>query len=68
MKIGIIKISNWQWWLYMWRSNDKIGIFRNSKDIIPGRWGFYFLGLEIGSRNPGNWFGTLLKRNGLWPW
>lgn len=44
------------------------GIFRNRHDVRPGRWGFYWYGFEFGSRNPGNKFGTFLKRIGLWPW
>jgi hypothetical protein len=42
--------------------------FRNRRGIVPGRWGFYVLGFEFGSRNSGNWFGVFLKRIGLWPW
>jgi hypothetical protein len=52
----------------MWRNKDYCGLFRNRAGIIPGRWGFYILGLEVGSRNPGNKVGVFLKRIGLWPW
>jgi len=61
-------ISNRSWWLFMWRSRNYIGIFRNRPSVVPGRWGFYVLGLEIGSRNPGDPVGVWLKRIGLWPW
>lgn len=68
MKLGPIEINNRQWWLMMWRSKSYCGIFRNKPGIIPGRWGFYVLGFEFGSRNPGNKFGQWLKRIGAWPW
>lgn len=48
------------------------GVFRNLPHIVPGRWGFWIhfcgVGFEFGSRNPGHWFGLLLKRFGLYPW
>lgn len=44
------------------------GIFRNRPEVRPGRWGFYFFGLEVGSRNPGDPVGVWLKAHGLWPW
>jgi hypothetical protein len=71
MKIGIISISPphiWRWMLSSNFGDRRIGIFKNKEGIIPGRWGFYILGFEVGSRNPGNRFGTWLKRMGLWPW
>lgn len=43
-------------------------LFRNLPHIIPGRWGGGIYGFEIGSRNPGDPVGVLLKRIGLWPW
>lgn len=52
----------------MWKSRNYAGLFRNRDGINPGRWGFYVLGLEVGSRNPGNLVGVMLKRVGLWPW
>jgi hypothetical protein len=68
MKIGWLSYSH-RWSKFLWRSGHEIyGIFRNLPHIKPGRWGFYFYGLEFGSRNPGHWFGLLLRRFGLWPW
>jgi hypothetical protein len=64
----MIHVGSWQWWKFMWRSRDYCGIFRNRSGIIPGRWGFYILGFEFGSRNPGNKIGVFLKKHGLWPW
>lgn len=73
MRISIIHISPWHIWRAMilgqWPSDwSRIGIFKNCPGIIPGRWGFYILGFEFGSRNPGNQFGAWLKKVGLWPW
>jgi hypothetical protein len=68
MKIGPLGISSLAWWRFMWKTGDVCGIFRNKPGVIPGRWGFYLLGLEFGSRNPGDKFGVFLKRVGLWPW
>jgi hypothetical protein len=36
--------------------------------INSGRWGFYILGFEVGSRDPGDKVGIWLKRVGVWPW
>lgn len=44
------------------------GIFRNRPEVRTGRWGFYFYGFELGSRDPGDPVGLWLRRNGLWPW
>lgn len=63
----IIKILPWRDWVYRWKCKNYAGLFRNRKEVIPGRWGFFFLGLEIGNRNPGSRFGRWLKRVGLWP-
>lgn len=63
-----VKIHRREWWLYMWRSGDYCGIFRNRAGVKPGRWGFYILGLEIGSRNPGDRVGVWLRSVGIWPW
>jgi hypothetical protein len=52
----------------MYASRNFCGIFRNREGVRPGRWGFYVLGLEIGSRNPGSRIGIALKRVGLWRW
>ena len=68
MRIGPLKIHSFAWWKYMWKLNSIAGLFRNQKGVIPGRWGFYFLGLEFGSRNPGNWLGRFLWRIGAWRW
>jgi hypothetical protein len=57
------------WWKMKWRSpGDRVGIFRNKQHVGPGRWGFFVLGLEIGSRNPGDPVGMWLHRHGMWPW
>lgn len=72
MKIGPLSIStDIHWWRFVWhmRKYDGVcGLFRNSKEVVPGRWGFWFLGIEFGSRNPKDPFGVWLKRVGLWPW
>lgn len=68
MRIGWIDIAPPRGWRYHWVSRDYCGIFRNRDGVKPGRWGFYALGFEFGSRNPGHWFGVLLKKFGLWPW
>lgn len=75
MQIGPVNIhvSPWHIWKAMltgrWPSDWKrIGIFRNLPWIVPGRWGFFILGFEVGNRNPGQPFGQWLKRVGLWPW
>lgn len=62
-----VKVSPWRWWVYCYRSNDLCGLFRNRPGVKPGRWGFYILGFEVGSRQPGDKFGVFLKRIGLWP-
>lgn len=59
---------SWNDCKYCYLAGEWYGIFRNRKEVRPGRWGFFFFGLEIGSRNPGNSFGVWLKRVGLWPW
>jgi len=58
----------WCWMLSPKYGDSRIGIFRNLPHVIPGRWGCYVLGLEIGSRNPGDPVGLWLCRHGLWPW
>jgi hypothetical protein len=65
-----VTICGINWWKFMWRgpSSEWIGIFTNKPGVIPGRWGFYVLGFEFGSRNPQDRFGVWLKRIGLWPW
>lgn len=70
MRIGWITIEPPRIWLHSYRGwlGPRCYIFRNRDGIRPGRWGFQILGFAFGSRNPGNWFGVLLKRIGLWPW
>lgn len=70
----IIHIAPWHIWKMMistkpsWINEKRVGIFRNLPHVIPGRWGFFVLGFEFGSRNPGNRFGSWLKRIGVWSW
>jgi hypothetical protein len=66
-----IRISPWRVWRWMLSRNypdRRIGIFKNLPHVKPGRWGFYFFGFEIGSRQPQNKVGVWLKNRGLWPW
>jgi len=70
MKIGPIDFGTKTWWRVVWLArhrNGYFGIFRNDH-CVPGRWGFWILGFEFGSRNPRNKFGVWLKRMGLWRW
>lgn len=64
----MIRFGKWNDWKYCWVTGNWFGVFRNSQNVVPGRWGFYIGGFEVGSRNPGDRFGTWLKRVGLWPW
>jgi len=69
--IGPLKVESYQWWRHMWRNRKRqgiCGVFRNSQHVVPGRWGFWILGLEFGSRNPRDKFGVWLKKHGLWPY
>lgn len=69
--IPYIHIAPWRMWRYMLRRNygeRRIGQFRNLPHVIPGRWGVFILGFEIGSRQPGDPVGVWLKNHGLWPW
>lgn len=58
IKLGYLQISPYRWWKFMWSSKDYCGIFRNHPEVVkwipgkvlPRRWGFYILGLEIGDR------------------
>jgi hypothetical protein len=73
IRIGWLVIyTDPDWWRYMWLrqalGESWYGIFRNMPHVMPGRWGFYVLGIEFGSRDPGHWFGLWLRRCGLWPW
>ena len=66
-----ISVARWAWWRWMLRRNfsdRRIGLFRNLPEVIPGRWGFFILGFEVGSRNPGDRIGVFFKRPGLWKW
>lgn len=65
LRIGYLRICKPQWWLYCWRSRNYCGLFRNSPGILPGRWGFFVLGFEFGSRNPGDPVGVWLYQLGL---
>lgn len=68
VRLGYLRLSI-RWSMFLLRSKSpKIGLFRNSPHVVPGRWGFYVLGFEVGSRNPGDAVGKLLKRCWLWPW
>lgn len=69
IKIGPLWLSLVpQYWKIRYLMRDTYGIFRNRPNVVGGRWGFYFLGIEFGSRNPGNRFGQLLAKLGLWRW
>lgn len=70
MRIGFVNFGTRNSWRFAWvmRRDGWCGIFRNLPHIKPGRWGFYVLGFELGSRNPGNRIGLLLRRLRLWPW
>ena len=64
-----VRIPPW----HLWKQprvllGDGIGLFRNRPGVIPGRWGFYVFGFEVGSRSPGDPVGVWLKGHGLWPW
>ena len=71
--LGPIHVAPWRIWRWMMLSRSsfidrRIGLFHNLPHVIPGRWGFFILGFEFGSREPGDKFGVWLKENGLWPW
>lgn len=74
LRTGYVSIAHWRWWSYVWQTRkDKgdgavCGLFKNLPHIMPGRWGFWILGFEVGSRNPRNKIGVWLKNHGLWPW
>jgi len=73
MKLGPVDFGTRASWKFAWvmrnaKCGGWCGLFRNSMDVRPGRWGFYMLGFEFGSRQPGNRFGVWLKQIGLWPW
>lgn len=63
-----IWIGGPNWWRFIWHSEERYGIFRNREGVKPGRWGFFVLGFEVGSRDPGDPVGLWLRRWGLWPW
>lgn len=75
---GYVWLGSWAWWRWMlsktW-ADARIGIFRNNRasrgypSFGPGgRWGIFILGLEIGSRDPGDPLGCWLVDHGLWRW
>ena len=69
--LSYLHVSPWRMWRWMLRTRypeSRIGIFRNLPGVKPGRWGVFVLGLEIGSRNPGDPVGVWLKERGLWRW
>lgn len=53
-----VKVAPWGWWVFMWKMRQFVGLFRNKPGVIkwrkgkllPRRWGFYVLGLEVGDR------------------
>lgn len=53
-----VNLRPWGWWVYVWRTGKRAGLFRNRSGVkkwlpgrlLPRRWGFYVLGLEIGQR------------------
>lgn len=66
-----IHIAPWRVWRWMLKfdyPDRRIGLFRNLPYVKPGRWGIFFFGLEIGSRQPQNPVGVWLKQHGLYPW
>jgi hypothetical protein len=66
-----IRITSWCVWRWMFRRDypdSRFGIFRSLPAVKFGRWGFYILGLEIGSRNPQDKIGVWPKNYGLYPW
>lgn len=68
MYITLRPYRSWRWMLSDKFRESKVGIFRNLPYVIPGRWGFFVLGFEVGSRSPGDPVGVWLKERGLWPW
>lgn len=57
----------WRHLLALHPKGERCGVFKNRPGVIPGRWGIWCYGFEIGSRNPSA-FGRWLKNHGLWPW
>lgn len=72
MKIQLVRVAPWWIWRCMLTNrrfpDKRIGIFRNLPGVVPGRWGFFILGFEFGSRNPRDAVGVWLRERGLWPW
>jgi len=66
MRIGWFYFAPFRMWKFYYKQKDYGCLFHNLKSVRPGRWGFRILGLEFGNRNPGNWFGVLLIKLGLW--
>jgi hypothetical protein len=70
MKIGPVNFGSLNAWQYAWIMRESVPmvyLLRNRKGVIPGRWGFVFLGFEFGSRNSDSKFGQWLHKVGLWP-
>lgn len=66
-----IRIAPWRVWRWMLRRgypSSRFGLFRNLPHVKPGRWGFFLLGFEVGSRDPQDGIGLWLRQNGLFPW
>lgn len=60
-----LHVSGWRVWRWMLSRRylgSRVGIFRNLPHVKPGRWGFYLLGFEVGSRNPQDPGGRLAHR------
>jgi hypothetical protein len=68
IRLGYLTICNYNWWRFMWKQGHYYGLFRNKEGILPGRWGFFILGFEVGSRMPQDPIGVWLRNHGLWPW
>lgn len=70
LRTGYVHIRGWNSWSGSIRGflGNRVGIFKNRSDVMPGRWGFYILGFEVGSRNPRNKIGVWLKSHGFYPW
>jgi len=64
-QLGYVYVGSYTHWQVMWSSRKPCGWFLNSPEVRPGRWGFYVLAFEFGSRNPGDWIGVRLHRWGL---
>lgn len=71
MRFWLFYIAPYRVWKFRIRNrryDPLIGVFKNLNWVIPGRWGFYFIGFEFGNRNPGGKFGKFIKKIGIYPW